>query len=267
MNSKLFFADLDGTLLNDNKEISKALKLTLLEYMNRGNYLALSSGRPIGSVKAVAAGLDIIHPNLFCIGYNGGLIYHYDSDRIILEKKLDTDTMHMAGKIAEECGVYSHAYSDTEILIGKVTEELKFYRKTVKLQVRIIDNYPEGLSEASCKMLCISFDGADRLMPLSDLLMKTLQGKVNCVMSNERLLEVFPASSGKGVAVRELSEYLGISIADTFAAGDEQNDISMIEAAGHGIAMLNARDIVKESADIITSKDNNNDGLLEFFML
>ena len=70
--------------------------------------------------------------------------------------------------------------------------------------------------------------------------------------------------AGKGSAVIRLSEYLNIPIENTIAAGDEQNDISMIEEAGLGIAMINAGDIVKKSADVITVYDNNNDGLAEF---
>ena len=82
--------------------------------------------------------------------------------------------------------------------------------------------------------------------------------------SNPNYLEIFMKEAGKGSAVVRLSRYLNIPIENTIAAGDEQNDISMIEEAGLGIAMINAGDIVKKSADVITVYDNNNDGLAEF---
>ena len=69
--------------------------------------------------------------------------------------------------------------------------------------------------------------------------------------------------SGKGSAVKRLAEHLGIPIANTYAAGDEKNDISMIEAAGCGIAMLNASEEVKAYADVVTKYDNDHDGLAE----
>ena len=56
---------------------------------------------------------------------------------------------------------------------------------------------------------------------------------------------------------------LGIPIENTIAAGDEQNDISMIEAAGLGIAMINASEEVKAYADVVTKYDNDHDGLAE----
>ena len=60
--------------------------------------------------------------------------------------------------------------------------------------------------------------------------------------------------------------FWGVDIKNTYAAGDEQNDISMIEAAGCGIAMANATELVKESADVVTKEDNNHDGLAEFIL-
>jgi hydroxymethylpyrimidine pyrophosphatase-like HAD family hydrolase len=74
-------------------------------------------------------------------------------------------------------------------------------------------------------------------------------------------LEVFPATSGKGVAVSKLCEFLALPIAWALAAGDQENDISMLKAAGFAIAMKNAIPEVKEAADIVTEFDNNEDGL------
>ena len=61
-----------------------------------------------------------------------------------------------------------------------------------------------------------------------------------------------------------MADFLDIPIENSFAAGDEQNDISMIKAAGTGIAMLNATDMVKDNADVITESDNDHDGLAPF---
>ena len=67
--------------------------------------------------------------------------------------------------------------------------------------------------------------------------------------------------AGKSNGMLELCRHLDIDIADTIAAGDEENDISMIEAAGTGIAVANATDRVKASADVVTEADNDNDAL------
>ena len=114
-------------------------------------------------------------------------------------------------------------------------------------------------------MLAISLENDGRLEKLADEITNVMNGKIVCLKSNNYLLEIFASNAGKGNAVKELCSKLGIPVQNSYAAGDEQNDISMLEAAHVGIAMLNAREIVKENSDIITESDNNNDGLLPFF--
>jgi hydroxymethylpyrimidine pyrophosphatase-like HAD family hydrolase len=67
----------------------------------------------------------------------------------------------------------------------------------------------------------------------------------------------------KGEAVRMLCQMMGVDIADAVSVGDAANDLTMIEAAGIGVAMANATDEVKAIADYITSRDNNHDGIAE----
>ena len=82
--------------------------------------------------------------------------------------------------------------------------------------------------------------------------------------SNANYLELFSKEAGKGAALLRLCEHLNIPRENSMAAGDAENDISMIEAAGLGIAMLNADEEVKKAADVVTGADNNHDGLVPF---
>lgn len=266
MTRKIFFSDLDGTLLNDKKEITPKTLEAVKAFMEKGNILAISSGRPLDSIKEVVLQHNLMHENLYCIGFNGALIYHFNSGKKIIENTLSIDMMTNVANIASESGIYCHAYNDTHILCPRISDELNYYTKSVHLPVSVIDNYPYGLTTPSCKILCIELSGGDALNSLATKLMKAMPEDIQCVKSNDYLLEVFPKSAGKGSAVIELCEKLGISIDNSYAAGDEQNDISMLTAAHTGIAMINGRDITKASADIITTMDNNHDGLCEFFI-
>lgn len=67
----------------------------------------------------------------------------------------------------------------------------------------------------------------------------------------------------KGNALLQLAGLLGIPQKNTVAAGDAANDLSMIEAAGVGVAMYNGTEEVKAAADTITTRDNNHDGIAE----
>ena len=79
--------------------------------------------------------------------------------------------------------------------------------------------------------------------------------------SNPYYLEFFPAASGKGAALKVLCDLLGISPYFSVAAGDAPNDLSMIEAAGMGIAMCNGAEEVRFAATTVTAGDNDHDGL------
>ena len=89
------------------------------------------------------------------------------------------------------------------------------------------------------------------------------EGRIQTIYSNDKYLELFRLDAGKGNALRFVCEYLGVPLSDAYAAGDAENDISMLQAAGCGIAMRNAPDPVKEAADVVTRSDNDQDGLAE----
>ena len=88
-------------------------------------------------------------------------------------------------------------------------------------------------------------------------------GKVDRFFSSNEYLEHVAPGINKGAAVAFLCEYTGIPLCNTVAAGDAENDISMIKAAHVGCAMKNAEENVKKAADYITENDNNHDGVAE----
>lgn len=263
MTKKIFFSDLDGTLLNNQKEITELTYKAVMEWMDNGNILTLSSGRPLDSIREVVELNKLMHENLYTIAFNGAVIYHPLTGKKLTSKTLSLEDMEIISRIASENNIYCHAYDDTHILTARESEELFFYKRTVHIPHTVVPDFPKGLTP-SYKILCISIGGRDKLTELSKKLTNELDS-ITCVLSNDNLLEVFSSAAGKGVAVKELCDLLSVDIKDSLAAGDEQNDISMIKAAGIGIAMLNGRDSVKENADVITASDNNNDGLLPFF--
>ena len=88
--------------------------------------------------------------------------------------------------------------------------------------------------------------------------------KYTIVRSTPYFLEVLNSNASKGLALKELSEHLGVKKAEVMAIGDAENDLSMIEFAGTGIAMGNASETVKAAADY-TVATNLEDGVKEAF--
>lgn len=75
--------------------------------------------------------------------------------------------------------------------------------------------------------------------------------------------EIIPRGLSKGNALVQLAQRLGIPVENTVAAGDAANDLSMLRAAGVGVAMCNGTDEAKAAADAVTCRDNNHDGIAE----
>ena len=81
---------------------------------------------------------------------------------------------------------------------------------------------------------------------------------IDCFKSQSHILEIVPKDVNKGEAIKILSSYYNIDISEVIAVGDDENDISMIVAAGLGVAMGNAKQCVKEVADFITLSNEEN---------
>ena len=79
-------------------------------------------------------------------------------------------------------------------------------------------------------------------------------------------IEVMGEGATKGTALTWLCEHLGERLADAWAFGDNINDIPMLQAAGHGMAMINAEPEDREAADAITEYDNDHDGVARTIM-
>lgn len=261
---KILFTDLDGTLLNNQSMVSENTKSFLDNFIHAGNKLVLSSGRPLNSILEVKelAGLD--YPGILIISYNGALIFDCDSKSAILEKRLPLSYVAYLQAQAKSQNLHIQTYTDNEVINTSEDDEIRFYRRRIHLPLILTEDYASFLKKEPFKMLAIHLKDHGRLTDFCDSIADWASDKVQYIFSNDYYLEIFNKDAGKGNAVRYVCNYFNIPRSDTYAAGDAENDISMLEAAGCGIAMLNAADLVKKSADAITVKDNDNDGLAEY---
>lgn len=260
--TKILFTDLDGTLLNSQKLISDYTREVLHKWCQSGHKLVLCSGRAIDSIEQVKESLHLDFPGMYLIGYNGGQIYDYDKQETLYKVTLTLEQTAYVIKKAIQSGIHIQTYSDTHIIAPRQNEELTFYQKAIHSPVIFCDNVMDALKEAPCKCLAIELKDLEKLenFRLSLLPWAEKEG-ISLIYSNPNYLEIFPSASGKGAAVNVLCSLLNIHPYFSVAAGDAQNDLSMIEAAGMGIAMSNGSDDIKMAATTITAYDNNHDGL------
>lgn len=259
----ILFFDLDGTLLNDTKDISEETMCALRECVVNGHRFAISSGRSHTSIHKLIERLSLGEFNPLISAFNGSHISEYKSGRVLKTSGLDIELVKEIRNLAVEAKLHIQSYSDTEILTDAETEELAFYRKWTGTTHRIVPGLIENDFQPY-KLLVIHLTDHERLVSFKEKIEMEFGDKVDCVFSNDYFLEILPKGISKGYALQILCEHTGISISNSYAFADAENDISMLQAAGHGVALLNASPAAKEVADFITFTDNNHDGLAVF---
>ena len=259
----LLFTDMDGTLLNDKCEISPTLKKGIDQLTEKGHHFILSSGRPLPSILEMREKLELLYPNMLVISNNGALIYDCDNKEQILAHKIAQDDIRYIIQEAENRELHIHGYTDTEIVCHEENDELRFYTNRIHLPLKCVDDIAASLENGTFKLQAIHLTDKTHLEAFRDHISPFCEGRVQMFFSNDQYLEILPAAADKGSALNFVQDYLYAPKSHTYAVGDAENDISMLKAAGTAVAMLNASDAVKETADRITQNDNNHDGLLD----
>ena len=260
----LFFTDLDGTLLNDQKVITPRTMEAIDAYISAGNKFVISSGRPFNNIREVAkrTGLDR-YKDLLLICYNGSVIYDCGQEKFLADLQLDPkDALHIIDT-AQEMGIHCQTYTSTKVICKEHTPESDHYHRQTRMDFIYTKDILSNLDEAPRKALAISLNGRERLERLRDRLAPWMEGKLITVFSGPEYLEFVDYRSGKGNAVKFVCGLYGVPILNAYAAGDANNDLTMLSAVGNSIAMINGSDEVKAVASIITKEDNNHDGLAE----
>ena len=261
MSRKIFFADLDGTLLNDKKEITPKTRAALDDFVAAGNYFVVNTGRALDSAKAVREQYDLYYPHMFLAGCMGAEIYSCDEQRVVFRQGVDLADVRTIAQMAIRRNIYLQTYTDTHIISPGEHPSLEYYCRAVHTPVLIFPDIREGLTEDPPKLIAVELEDYTKLQGLREEITEAFGEKYRMLRSNPRFLEVFSAKVNKGTAIAQICSYLDIPVEDSISAGDEENDIDMIKAAGVGIGMCNGIQAVRDCADIITETDNNNDGL------
>ncbi len=260
---KILFTDMDGTLLLNDSTVSSDMKRALDQMIRSGHRLVLTSGRPLDSILEVAGQFGLLYPETLIIAYNGSLIYDCTLQKPLLEHTLPFETASAIFRLAEELGIHTQTYTDHEIVCRKEDEELLRYRRRIHMPLRTADDPLSLLSHPPYKVHSIHLTDQAALLTLQERVLSLFKDTVTAQLSNDQYLEFYNRQAGKGNAIRWVCSHFQIPISQSLAAGDAPNDISMLEAAGVGIAMANASEAVKKAADSVTAADNDHNGLIE----
>lgn len=254
---RLLVADIDGTLITSNHEITPGVLAAVRAAQGRGVRVCVATGRMWVSAEPYFRRLGADPPAIL---YNGGLIYDFRAGIVLRRVHLAYEHARAVLELLREMPeVQPHLYVGDRVYTGARNEYTEQYRKKDGLQVEEVGDLLAFLPRDPMKILIIG--------PRPDLLralerIKTLPLPINAVFSEETYLEILPAGSSKGTALEFVAHTLGVPLEAVVAVGDNLNDLEMIRAAGLGVAMGNAPDALRRAADYVAAT-NEEEGLRE----
>ncbi len=262
---RLMAFDLDDTLLTKDCTISPSTIETLRLAAQKGIYVVLCSGRMEDGIMPFVRQLNLegTEAGRYIIAINGCSIYDLQEKREIYLRNMESEILLKADEAAEKAGYHSEVYSPDTIFYPVETRWTRLDVDLCRVKGKVVENYRQFLKDGKFPKMLIAGE-PDRIRILEGELKSMLGHKAVVFTSKPFFLEILPPNCGKGEAILWLAEKLGISREQTAAFGDSMNDESMIRLCGNGIAMCNGLDAIKETADYVTEKDNNNDGAADF---
>jgi len=263
MPKKILFTDMDGTLLNSQKQISPQMHALVGRMIENGAGFVLSSGRTISSILKSAQQNGLLFPDTLIIAANGNMVYDCSQNKPLVEKRVPLDIAREIVQMAYHLGLHIQSYDDTRVICQKSCPEMDYYLKATGMKPRYEEDIIAAYEKGPVKLLSIDLCDQTRLNQLRAQVLERFGDTLTAIYSCNEYLEIFDKTAGKGSAVAFVCDHLQIPISESVAAGDAENDISMLEASGAAVAMANASPAVKACADFITQKDNDHDGLAE----
>ena len=260
MKYKLLVLDVDGTLLNDEREISKRTLAALLKVQQMGVRIVLASGRPTYGLMPLAKTLELGNYGGFVLSYNGCQIIKAQNGEILFERRINPEMLPYLEKKARKNGFAIFTYHDNTLITDSPDNEyIKNEALLNNLKIIKEDEFSTAIDFAPCKCMLVS-DKEKALIGLEQHWEKRLAGTLDAFRSEPYFLEVVPCGVNKANTLGALLEHLGVTREEVIAVGDGVCDVTMLQLAGMGVAIGHSQDSVKVCADYVTAS-NEEDGV------
>ncbi|MCL2376657.1 MAG: Cof-type HAD-IIB family hydrolase [Defluviitaleaceae bacterium] len=263
---KLIACDVDGTLFDSSFVFPKANIDAIAKAQEKGVIFALCSGRSYKSLKAFAKELGIKPEGSHIIGFNGSVIYDFENSVVVKQENLDKDVGVRIVKAFKEVprDIEIVIYIDGEhVLFEKGAQYAPIYQETSKCDWQDTEDIVSAVEELNSIAKIIFLGENSDLVKLEKEIEGHLGDETSTIFSASYMLETSPNISSKGNGVKWLCEKYNIDMSEVICIGDNHNDLSMIKAAGLGVAVANAVDAAKEIADYVTENDCMNGAVAE----
>ncbi len=258
LKKRLAAVDIDGTLVTDKKELLPQTKADIQAFVRNGGVFVLATGRPTPGIRRYAEELDLKNLGGYVISYNGARTFDAKTNTLLFQKNIPVDCYSRIFDAADKLRLSLTGYKNDVAVTQKANNRYFQMETTInRLEIRRVPDLRTEFTYETPKFLITGeadflgdAEGKLRAM-LSDLPLSVFR-------SEPFFLEITAQGCDKGTAMLELAEALGIKREETMACGDGFNDVTMLRAAGLGVAMENAQIPAIEAAAYITDSNLEN---------
>ena len=267
---KIIALGLDGTLLDSAKRLSEGNRAALEAAAAKGIHVVPTTGRFFGMMPECIRELPFVR---YAITVNGAQVYDSATDTALVREEISLDTALGIMRLLDGYDVIYDCYRNNW---GWMSESFKTKAASYATDVhylKMIEDFRHGVPELKAHLEATATEGdVQKIMlftPLNDNgnLVKVIADDVAAAFPDIKVtgstwnnLEFNARTAHKGMALKRFAESLGLTLANCMSFGDGLNDLTMIEAAGIGVAMSNACPEVRTAAKYITLS-NDEDGV------
>ncbi|HDX9576644.1 TPA: Cof-type HAD-IIB family hydrolase [Bacillus pseudomycoides] len=248
MNNKIVFFDIDGTLLDHNKEIPKSTKEAVRRLQEKGIHVAIATGRAPFMFGDIRKELNIHN----YVSFNGQYVVF--EDEVIYKNPLHLDALHDFTKFSEQEG-YPLVYLNHKEMKATVTSHQYVKESFASLRMVHPAFEPSFFEERDIYQTLVFCRAGEEEKFINDY------EKFHFIRWHDYSMDIIPMGGSKAKGIEKFIEKLGFMPEQVYAFGDGLNDLEMIETVGTGIAMGNGHEDLKKLANYVT-KDVAEDGIL-----
>lgn len=255
---KLFISDLDDSLLRDDQTIGARTERALQTLAARGVTIALASGRMYSAMRRYVQQLGVSAP---AVTLNGAMIVDTVTGEPLDRTFIPRDLAREALELFERMGLYAQSYDEKGYFFERECEFSRYYARVSGVQgVETGRPLSECVDELSPKIVVINTP--ERTRELLPEIKAHFAGRLEVAISKPMYIELTHPDANKGAALERLCGMVGVKPHEVMACGDGLNDLGMIRLAGLGVVVANARQDVRDQADIVCPS-NQDEGVAQ----
>ena len=247
---KLIAIDMDGTLLNDERQISPENYEAIQKARQNGVKIVLASGRPLVGFKRYLEELHLVSEEDYVVAFNGAIVQSTGGNQIISKTTLGLEDYKELYELSKDLKVNIHALTEDTVISPKDSKYTRLESEINLIHKNIIA--VEEVPEDTAILKVMFIDDPEIIDEVVDKIPETISDKYTIVRSEPFFLEFLHKSVNKGTGVAALAEKLNIKQEEVICIGDAGNDMHMVKYAGLGVAMGNAFPELKRAASFIT---------------